>query len=455
MSEELALTTILNELSKNQADMKSIIFNDDLNINLYFYESMASPKHFNDFYFDKINKSNYLTLQKTFPGVLYKLTDFTKETIVYHLSSGNIIIIINNEVAYFLDSSIIPVRSPSKSELDPNNLLDSHDGFIENTNKNLALIKKRIKSADLIVNKYTLGTASQTDVYFIYLEKSKQKNYIKEIDNKLNNFSSESLTNINDLNNIFNESLLLPTVFNTGSPDYTVGAILEGKAALIVDNSPVVAILPTTLSTFTTIKNESNEPKYYTLFARIFTIFFFFLSIFSLGLVISLTNFNPTFFSTLFMSSIQITERGTTFPIFIECLIVLFLFETFRLISSRTPNNYVQNIIIIFGGLFIGQNAISSGLIGSTLLLIASLSYVSSFAITNNQHLITSFDIFRLYNLILSYTFGLLGFTIGLITTLFYISAQKSVGVPFFSPFNPLNKGKVKNFFFPKHGDNK
>ena len=149
----------------------------------------------------------------------------------------------------------------------------------------------------------------------------------------------------------------------------------------------------------------------------------------------------------------QITERGTTFPIFIECLIVLFLFETFRLISSRAPNNYVQNIIIIFSGLFIGQNAISSGLVGSTLLLIASLSYVSSFAITNNQHLITSFDIFRLYNLILSYTFGILGFTIGLITTLLYISSQKSVGVPFFLPFSPLRPNKLKGFFFPKHGD--
>lgn len=455
MSDKLLITTILDELSKNQADMKTLFFNGHLNINLYFYESMASPKHFNDFYFDKINKSNYLSLQEVLPGVIYKLTDFTKESLVYHLSNGNMIIIINDEVCYFLDLSIIPVRSTSKSELDPNNLLDSHDGFIENTNKNLALIRKRIKSVDLIVNKYTLGSISQTDVYFLYLEKSKDKNYIKEINNKLNEFNSESLTNINDLNNIFNESLFLPTVFNTGSPDYTVGAILEGKAALIIDNSPVVAILPTTLSTFTTIKNESNEPKYYTLFGRIFTIFFFFLSIFSLGLIISLTNFNPSFFSTLFMSSIQITERGTTFPIFIECIIVLFLFETFRLISSRTPNNYVQNIIIIFGGLFIGQNAISSGLIGATLLLASSLSYVSSFAITNNQHLITSFDIFRLYNLILSYTFGLIGFTIGLLTTLFYISSQKSVGVPFFSPFNPLNKEKVKNFFFPKHGEKK
>ena len=127
--------------------------------------------------------------------------------------------------------------------------------------------------------------------------------------------------------------------------------------------------------------------------------------------------------------------------------------ELLQYVRDKVKNSYVQNIIIIFSGLFIGQNAISSGLVGSTLLLIASLSYVSSFAITNNQHLITSFDIFRLYNLILSYTFGILGFTIGLITTLLYISSQKSVGVPFFLPFSPLRPNKLKGFFFPKHGD--
>ncbi len=448
------LTNILNTLKENNADMIEVNqINNNLNLNLYYYESMVSPKHFNDYYLDKINIDNITSLEKSIPGVIFKVSEYTIDYISYLLSSGNMIILINDKICYFINLSLIPYRTTTKSELDPNNLLDSHDGFIESANKNLSLIRKRLKSSNLIVNKYSLGRISQTDVYFIYLEKAKNKAYIKEIDNSLINYKQDTLTNINDLNHIFNKSKLLPTVFNTGSPDYTVGALLEGRSIIIVDNSPIVSILPTTLSNFTTIKNESNEPKYYTLFARIFTIIFFFISIFSLGLIISLTNFNPTFFSTLFMSNIQITERGTTFPLFIECLIVLFLFETFRLISSRTPNNYVQNIIIIFGGLFIGQNAISSGLVGSTLLLISALSYVSSFAITNNQHLITSFDIFRLYNLILSYTLGLLGFTIGLLTTLFYISSQKSVGVPFFSPFTPVNKEKIKNFFFPTHGD--
>lgn len=454
MMDNLTLTDILDTLSTNEADMMKVsVKHQNLDIKIYYYQSTVSPKHLNDYYLNKITKENFKSLNEAIPGVFYRVLVFSLNEISYLLSNGNLIMVVNDEYPYYLNLSTIPVRSTEKGELDPNNLLASQDDFVENINHSLALIRKRIKSPDLIVNKYKLGNTSQTDIYFIYLEKTKKQPFIKEIECRLNAFKEESLTNINDLNTIFNDSLLLPTVFNTGSPDYAVGAILEGKAILLMDNSPVVAVLPTTLSTFTTIKNESNEPKYYTFFARLFTIFFFFISIFFLGLVIALTNFNPTFFSTLFMSSMQITERGTTFPIFIECLIVLFLFETFRLISSRAPNNYVQNIIIIFSGLFIGQNAISSGLVGSTLLLIASLSYVSSFAITNNQHLITSFDIFRLYNLILSYTFGILGFTIGLITTLLYLSSQKSVGVPFFLPFSPLRPNKLKGFFFPKHGD--
>lgn len=52
-----------------------------------------------------------------------------------------------------------------------------------------------------------------------------------------------------------------------------------------------------------------------------------------------------------------------------EVLIVYLLFEFYRFATSRSTSNYIQNIIIILGGLFIGQNAIKSGTIGAIVLL--------------------------------------------------------------------------------------
>lgn len=448
---ELLVDSLLQEIKQKQEDLEIIKTKQNkLNLTSYFFSSMFNLEEFNKFYLDKIDTTNYNHLDTTFPGIFLRLSEFTKSHFSYVLNKGSLILNIDDEEFYLVNISKIPKRAPTPSELDPVNLLDGHDGFIENIHDNLALIRKRIKSENLIVEKYILGTTSKTDTILIYLEEFKNLPYIKKTKETLSSYNKESLTNINDLNKAFKGSSLLPNVFNTSSPDYVVTSLTDGKAVILIDNSPVVSVLPTTLTMFTTIKNEANEPKYYTFFARAFTILFFFLSVFSIGLIIALTNFHPTLFSNLFMANIQITERGTTFPLFIESIIVLFLFEFFRLISSRSPNNYVQNIIIIFSGLFIGQNAISSGIVGESVLLLASISYVSSFAITNNPHLVTSIDLFRLYNLILSYTFGLLGFSIGIITTLLYFGHQKSVGVSLFSPFSPLKLQGIKNFFFPQ-----
>ncbi|MCI6508792.1 MAG: spore germination protein, partial [Bacilli bacterium] len=426
---ELLVDSLLQEIKQKQEDLEIIKTKQNkLNLTSYFFSSMFNLEEFNKFYLDKIDTTNYNHLDTTFPGIFLRLSEFTKSHFSYVLNKGSLILNIDDEEFYLVNISKIPKRAPTPSELDPVNLLDGHDGFIENIHDNLALIRKRIKSENLIVEKYILGTTSKTDTILIYLEEFKDLPYIKKTKETLSSYNKESLTNINDLNKAFKGASLLPNVFNTSSPDYVVTSLTDGKAVILIDNSPVVSVLPTTLTMFTTIKNEANEPKYYTFFARAFTILFFFLSVFSIGLIIALTNFHPTLFSNLFMANIQITERGTTFPLFIESIIVLFLFEFFRLISSRSPNNYVQNIIIIFSGLFIGQNAISSGIVGESVLLLASISYVSSFAITNNPHLVTSIDLFRLYNLILSYTFGLLGFSIGIITTLLYFGHQKSVG---------------------------
>ena len=73
------------------------------------------------------------------------------------------------------------------------------------------------------------------------------------------------------------------------------------------------------------------------------------------------------------------------------------MFEFYRFATSRSVNNYVQNIIIILGGLFIGQNAIESGTIGATILFLTSISYIAVFAVTNNTYLITSINIFTFY----------------------------------------------------------
>ena len=77
-------------------------------------------------------------------------------------------------------------------------------------------------------------------------------------------------------------------------------------------------------------------------------------------------------------------------------MIILVLFELYRFATSRSSNGFIQNVIIFLGGLFIGQNAIKSGLIGPLILLLTSICYLSTYAFTNNLHMVTSLSICRI-----------------------------------------------------------
>ena len=155
----------------------------------------------------------------------------------------------------------------------------------------------------------------------------------------------------------------------------------------------------------------------------------------------------------MFIANIQLTERGTSFPIFIEILIILFLYDFYRYATSRSPQNYVQSIVIFFGSLVVGQNAIQSGTIGSLIMMITSLAYLSSFAVTTNPFLISSFNFARLFILVFSYLLGLFGFILATIFILLYLRSQKTFNESYLAPFSPVNIKNIFNFFFPKRSD--
>ena len=170
-----------------------------------------------------------------------------------------------------------------------------------------------------------------------------------------------------------------------------------------------------------------------------------------MGLFISLINYHSSIITISFLANIKITERGTSWSMFVEVLIVYFLFEFYRFATSRSTNNYIQNIIIILGGLFIGQNAIESGTIGGTILFLTSISYIAVFAITNNSYLITSINIFRFFILIMSYFLGIIGFIISSLIVVFYLYKQNNNSNYYLYPIIPFNLKSFKSFMNPKN----
>ena len=410
---------------------------------IYLKNGIFSELWIRDF-LPKIIDKNF---EKLYSGLFKKLPLLTFAEYNRLLSNGAVLILVN-KISYVAYLNFPPKRGLTDSLCDPSNLFGSRDGFNEIIADNRILIRKRLKSNNLIFDELFFGDITECEVNLVYLKKN--KGIAESVKDKLKLHLSNNLVSILDLNKILQQSIIVPNFLFTGNPETCVNSLLKDKIVILMDNSPIAIILPSSLFELTENTNETNAFKYSTIFNRIIVLIFLFLSIFLLGLFVLLTSHHPEALSIPFITNFQLTERGTSFPLIIEVILVLILFEFYRQLASRSPLSFVQNIIIIFGGLFIGQNALDAGLIGSTAIITASLSYVSSFAVTNNSYLITSFTIFRIFILVMSYLLGMIGFLISSILVISYLANIKVFNRYYLEPVIPFNKNNFINWLIPK-----
>ena len=284
----------------------------------------------------------------------------------------------------------------------------------------------------------------------LYLDDYKDKEYISKIDEVLNQNLTSDLTSINTLCSFFETNKLLPLTNCSGNTEYLVECLLKGKVVLLSDANCVGLILPTLLTNFTTTKDEIDAPKYYSLFKRVLIIVCIFFAVYFLGLFVAICNYHSSILSLKIIGIIKLTEVGTILPMFFEICLIMLCFELYNLSISRSPLGYVQNIVVLFGGVIVGQNIVSSGIVGPFILLTSSLCYIAGYSITNNPRFLTSIAIFRFIILFASFCFGLIGFFISSVLITFYLFNLKSVTEPYLSPFLPTKTSKIKKYFNPE-----
>ena len=439
----------LKEYFKSSIDVcvKEFYRNNHYFICLYV-ENLGNISELDSYYMPYINSENLNKLDSFFPGIFNNIAQPNFKDIEDKIFTGRILLFIDNTYFYEIMLSRKPLRNPTNSKIDPINLLGSNDGFIEDAKTNIALIRKRLKTNDLVVEEITLGDTNKTLVYVTYLKEF--DTYKDEIIAKLKKSKPKYPASISSINKIFQGNALMPLTLNTGSPENFVVALTQGRTGIILDNSPIGLIVPVTLSSFSNMKNDEDSPFFYSIVVRFLIILFLIISIFGLGFMISIINYHPDSLTISILSNLKLTERGTSFTVFLEITAILILFEFYRFAASRSSPTYIQNIVIILGGLFIGQNAINSGLIGPLILLITSMSYLSSFAFTNNPYLISAISNFRFIILLFSHLFGMIGFFLASFLVIAYLSSLKSFDIPYLFPFSPFSKQTVKEFFIPR-----
>lgn len=319
------------------------------------------------------------------------------------------------------------------------------EGFNENLRTNLSLIRRRIKSPKLASKVLQMGEITQTEVAMVYLDGIARKEIVDEVMNRLSSIKTDAILDSGYIEEYIQDSSYspFPTLINSERPDVVVGALLEGKVAVLVDGTPFVLIAPATFTRYFQSSEDYYQRADISSFLRIIRFVAFFLSMLLPALYISITTFHQEMLPTPLLISLAAQREGVPFPAFIEAILMELTFEVLREAGVRMPRA-IGPAISIVGALVLGQAAVQAGLVSAAMVIVVSFTAISNFVVPYVSLSISS-RLIRFAMMILGGSFGLFGVMSGLMFLLIHLQSLRSFGVPYMSPFSPLRLSELKD----------
>ncbi len=327
--------------------------------------------------------------------------------------------------AIIVDTRTYPARETSEPEGD-RVMRGSRDGFVETLIFNTALIRRRIRNPELTMQHFSIGKDSRTDVVMCYMADRADMKYVKSLEKKLRSINTDSLV-------IGHESLKecliktrwynpFPKIRTTERPDVASAQLLEGSVVIVIDNSPEVMVLPSTIFDFMQESNDFYFPPLTGTYIRIVRYLVFFLT-----LIITPAWYLMTRYPELVPSFLQFAmpEDSGKLPIFVQLLLVEFIVDALRLASLNTPN-MLNNSLSVVGGLILGDFAVDVGWLIPEVIVYMAFVAIANFT-QRSYELGYAIKFLRMFILILTAIFGFWGFCAGFVIAIILLVTNSTV----------------------------
>ena len=425
---------VINKLKNDFYNSSDLIIKNIKTIKIIYLESLSDSDKIYFYIIQNIIKSkDHIAGPNTI--ILNKYND-----IKHYLLNGFTIIISNKIYAVETKGNII--RNVEKPDSEPS-VTGPKDAFNENIQNNLGLIKRRIKSENLVNIDYFIGKKTKTKVSLLYIDNKSNKKDVNNINKRLSKIKKDiiSIGNIKQLLSKENRSFL-PTILETERPDNAVYNLLEGKIIILCDNSPFVLILPAYFNDFINPVVDNYGKNININFLKILRFICLIYTLIAPALYIALINYNPETIPLSLLVNIAKQRITVPFPSYIECILMLLLCGVLKESDMRFPSSYGSAISIV-GALILGEASVSAGLISPIMIIVAASTFITSLVFTD-QEMVNGLRFYRFLFLLLASLFGLYGLNIGILLFLIHISGLNVLDKSYTFPVAPFSKKYFK-----------
>ncbi|ACB84199.1 spore germination protein [Natranaerobius thermophilus] len=319
------------------------------------------------------------------------------------------------------------------------------EGFIESLRVNTGLVRRRIRSPNLWMEKVTVGQEAGNEVAFAYLKGLAHEDLINEVRHRLENIDLDGVLESGYVEEMIEDTpfTLFPLTHRTERVDIVSSAILEGKVAIFTDGTPFVMIVPIKFLELLQAPDDYHEKFPVGTLIRLGRHIGFLFSIFFPGAYVAVINFHPELLPTSLMLQITAARQGVPFPAAMEVLLMEFLFELLREAGLRLPG-MIGPALGIVGALILGDAAIGAGLVSPAVVVVVALTAISSFIVPAYSLAIAG-RITRFIAVLFGSAFGLFGIQFVFLLLGLHLCSLRSFGYPYMAPVGPLIKSDWKD----------
>ncbi|MBP2655184.1 MAG: spore germination protein [Firmicutes bacterium] len=385
-----------------------------------------------------INIAEYLSQRYIVSSSSYITKDFG--TAVTAVKNGNTVLMLAEVAEYVI---VDTVGATTRQITEPPNetvVRGAKEGFIENLDINISLIRRLIKDRNLAVENFIVGKRSQTRLVLVYIKDIVNDDILNELRGRINSINVDFVLAVSMIFQLIEKKYTpFPLAFYSEKPNRVTANLLEGKVGIILDGSPTVYTVPTLIWEFFNTIEDYYDNSVIASIIRSFRIFAAIVVMFIPGIYLTLLKFNCEIIPVDFIMPIVQSRSGIPLPPFVELFLPMVLIEFLREGGLRMPTKLAQTLSIV-GGIIIGDTAIQARIVSPTTLLIIGVTTIASFMIPAYEMAITIRYI-SFFVLFLADYMGLLGLSISLIILLIHLFSLETFGVPYFA----VNKRDFKD----------
>ena len=317
------------------------------------------------------------------------------------------------------------------------------EGFIEDIKTNMGLVRRRLKTPALRFRTLTMGKLSGTAVCIAWLEGTADAGIVKEIEKRLARVETDGVPDSSAVAKFLSDHplSLFKQAGSTEKPDIFCAKLLEGRAGVLVDGSPIALTLPYMLIEDFQSSQDYFVTPYRATVSRILRMTAVIAALFLPALYVAAQLFKLQLLPFGLLMTVSGGIQDLSLSPGLEMFFLLAVLEILIEASIRMPK-YVALALSVIGALVLGDTAVKAGLVSSPAIIIVALSGISAYTVPD---LTGTLSVVRIALLLAAGSIGTYGVVLLTALILYYLVTADSYGVPLLAPFSPLVRHDLRD----------